>query len=212
MKRMVAKTVVAVLLCIILVCGVGIYLYKDVIFQRGNPIPYVMKAIFLNEEEPYKKVFADKEIYISKGREHFAKVQDSLIRLVENKYDATFVEQAGSGYIFKSEDKTIIMSTEVYLKYYNVWEVTAKQTALADLIPMVRIKGKLYLDTGKESDIGARCGVMDGEITSTVEPFEEPTQDNQSNFGIGYGYQFVDDNSVDIFMNGKWFRFENREQ
>lgn len=209
MERKVAKTVVAILLCIILVCGVGVYLYKDVILQRGNPIPYVMKAIFLNEEEPYKKVFADKEIYISKGREHFAQAQDSLIRFIESKYNATFVEQAGSGYIFKSEDKTIIMSTEVYLKYYNIWEVTAKETA--DLIPMVRIKGKLYLDTGKESDIGARCGVMDGKITSTVESFKVPAQDNQSNFGTGYGYQFVDDKSVDIFMNGKWFRFEHKD-
>lgn len=104
------------------------------------------------------------------------------------------------------------MGTEVYLKYYNVWEVSAKQRAvLADLIPMVRIEGKLYLDTGKESDIGVRCGVMDGKITSTVEPFEKPTQDNQSNFGSGYEYQFVNDNSIDIYMNEKWFRFENKD-
>ena len=79
---------------------------------------------------------------------------------------------------------------------------------LYDLIPMVMVKGKLYLDTGKESDINGRCGVMDGKITSTVEPFEKPTQDNQSNFGAGYEYQYVDENSIDIYMNGKWMRFE----
>ena len=86
-----------------------------------------------------------------------------------------------------------------------------RSAELYDLIPMVRIDGRLYLDTGKESDITGRCGVMDGQITSTVEPFEKPTKDDQSNFGVGYEYQFINDNSIDIYMNEKWIRFENRE-
>lgn len=86
-----------------------------------------------------------------------------------------------------------------------------RSAELYDLIPMVRIDGRLYLDTGKESDITGRCGVMDGQITSTVEPFEKPTKDDQSNFGVGYEYQFINDNSIDIYMNDKWIRFEDRE-
>lgn len=86
-----------------------------------------------------------------------------------------------------------------------------RSAELYDLIPMVRIDVRLYLDTGKESDITGRCGVMDGQITSTVEPFEKPTKDDQSNFGVGYEYQFINDNSIDIYMNDKWIRFENRE-
>ena len=31
---------------------------------------------------------------------------------------------------------------------------------------------------------------MDGEITSTVDGTEIPTEDNQSNFGSGFGYQY----------------------
>ncbi len=212
MKSKVAKIVVTILICIVSLGGVFTYINKDVIFQRGNPIPYVIKAVFLSEDTPYKKVFEDKEIYISKGKGHGIKAEDSIIRLVESKYDVTFVEQAGSGYIFKSKNQRIIMSNEVYLKYYNVWEVSAKlRDTFADLIPMVRIGGKLYLDTGKESDIEARCGVVDGKITSTVEPFEKPTRDDQSNFGSGYEYQFVNDSGIDIYMNEKWFRFENKD-
>lgn len=45
-------------------------------------------------------------------------------------------------------------------------------------------------------------------ITSTVDGSEIPVEDNQSNFGQGYEYQFVDENSIDIFMNAKWIRFE----
>lgn len=86
-----------------------------------------------------------------------------------------------------------------------------RSAELYDLIPMVRIDGRLYLDTGKESDITGRCGVMDGQITSTVEPFEKLTKDDQSNFGVGYEYQFINDNSIDIYMNDKWIRFEDRE-
>lgn len=77
-----------------------------------------------------------------------------------------------------------------------------------DRRPMVMINGKLYFDTGKESDLGARCGVMDGEISSTINGSQLPVQDDQSNFGDGYGYQFVNDNSIDIYMNEKWVRFE----
>lgn len=44
-----------------------------------------------------------------------------------------------------------------------------------DKIPMVMVDGKLYYDTGKESTVSARCGVMDGEITSTVDGSEIPT-------------------------------------
>ena len=78
-----------------------------------------------------------------------------------------------------------------------------------DRIPMVMVDGLLYYDTGKESTIEARCGMMDGEITSTVDASEIPTKDNQSNFGVGFGYQYGINNSIDIQMeDGTWFVFQ----
>lgn len=77
-----------------------------------------------------------------------------------------------------------------------------------DRIPMVMVNGELYLDTGKESTVIARCGMMDGEITSQVPGNEEPTVDDQSNFGIGYGYQYGPvEGTIEINMNGKWWIF-----
>ena len=74
-----------------------------------------------------------------------------------------------------------------------------------DLIPMVMVNGTLYLDTGHESTIEARCGVMDGEITSQVDGSKQPTVDDQSNFGTGYGYQYgATEGTIELFMNGKW--------
>lgn len=82
--------------------------------------------------------------------------------------------------------------------------------AMWDRIPMVRVNGKLYYDTGRESTVNGRCGNMDGEITSTVDGTEIPTEDNQSNFGNGFGYQYGADDTIEIYMNEKWFVFEYR--
>lgn len=79
-----------------------------------------------------------------------------------------------------------------------------------DRHPMVMVDGELYYDTGRESDITGRCGVMDGEIDSEVDGTEVPVKDNQSNFGTGFGYQRVDENSIDVYMNEKWIRFERQ--
>lgn len=90
---------------------------------------------------------------------------------------------------------------------------TAEESApLNDLRPMVRVNGKLYLDTGRESEITARCGVMDGEILSCVEPYQVPQQDNASNFGTGYGYQYgPDENTIEVWIDGKWMVFVQEE-
>lgn len=95
----------------------------------------------------------------------------------------------------------------------NIYEIKlVTEAALHDRIPMVMVNGKLYYDTGKESTVTGRCGVMDGEITSTVDGTQIPLEDNQSNFGAGYGYQFGAEGRIEIYMNNKWFVFENRNE
>lgn len=80
-----------------------------------------------------------------------------------------------------------------------------------DLIPMVMVNGELYLDTGIESSVEVRCGMIDGEITSTVDGSKKPTQNDQSNFGIGFGYQYGTESTIEIFMNEKWWIFATEE-
>lgn len=83
-----------------------------------------------------------------------------------------------------------------------------KEAEKCDLIPMVMVNGELYLDTGKESTVEDRCGLMDGKITSEVDGSECPTKDNQSNFGTGYGYQYGShEGTIEIYMNDKWWVF-----
>ena len=77
--------------------------------------------------------------------------------------------------------------------------------------PCVMVDGILYQDTGfVDSMVG--CGNMDGEIDSAVDATELPSENNQSNFGSGFGYQYGADDTIEIYMNEKWFVFEYREE
>ena len=85
------------------------------------------------------------------------------------------------------------------------------EAPLNDRIPMVMAGGAMYYDTGRESTVTGRCGVMDGEITSAVERTEVPSENNQSNFGTGYGYQWgPEEGTLEVCMDGKWLVFERR--
>lgn len=76
---------------------------------------------------------------------------------------------------------------------------------------MVMVEGTVYCDTGRRSE-AARCGMMDGEITSEVERSEEPEEDNQSNFGTGFGYQYGADGTIEVLYEDEWCIFERRDE
>ena len=71
----------------------------------------------------------------------------------------------------------------------------------------VCIDGVLYYDTGTVSDMEYRCGTPDGVITDTTDADALPTEDGQSNFGTGYGYQFAADGTVEVEIDGKYVIF-----
>lgn len=84
----------------------------------------------------------------------------------------------------------------------------AKTETKWDKIPAVMVDGKLYFNTGRESAAEVRCGMMDGEITSSVDGSKWPARDGESNFGAGYGYQYGENNTIEIYINEKWMVFE----
>lgn len=72
----------------------------------------------------------------------------------------------------------------------------------------VMVRGELYQSTGRESELTVRCGTMDGEIQSTVDTSEKPQKDDESNFGTGYGYQFMGDDTIEVCIERQWIVFE----
>ena len=81
--------------------------------------------------------------------------------------------------------------------------------------PSVMVDGVLYGTTGysapyRTDERPDRGGRVDGEITSTVEGHQYPTEDDQSNFGTGYPYRFGEEGTVEVFMEetDRWLIYE----
>lgn len=72
-----------------------------------------------------------------------------------------------------------------------------------DLIPMVMVDGVLYLDTGFTGTC-VTGDMYDREISSAVQGYEQPTENDQSNFGTGYRYRYGKrDGTIEIEMNAR---------
>ncbi len=78
--------------------------------------------------------------------------------------------------------------------------------AVCDFVEMIKVKDQVYISTDVVVDV-LRCGVMDGEIDSTVAPGVLPEKNNQSNFGIGFGYQIRSADIIDVYIDGEWIMF-----
>ena len=78
------------------------------------------------------------------------------------------------------------------------------------LTPMVMIDGKLYYPLGR--GYVDENHYFDGTIKSTVDSNEIPTENEQSNFGSGYGYRYTEKSGViEIFMSDKWYEYSTNE-
>ena len=84
-------------------------------------------------------------------------------------------------------------------------------SGLNDLHPMIMINGALYLDTGKESPMGAATQV-DGTIKSNVSPNKKPAEHEQSNFGFVGSEYVIGAGFVQVNIDGKWIIFELEKQ
>ena len=84
---------------------------------------------------------------------------------------------------------------------------TTESRPVGDAPMMIMVDHTLYQSNGEVSTVEGRCGNMDGEITSqTAGGTDAPTENDQSNFGTGYGYQFGD-GTVEVLIDGQWIVF-----
>lgn len=84
---------------------------------------------------------------------------------------------------------------------------TTENRPVGDAPMMIMVDHTLYQSNGEVSTVEGLCGNMDGEITSqTANGTDAPTEDDQSNFGTGYGYQFGD-GTVEVLIDNQWIVF-----
>ena len=118
------KLWIAILVAFVVLASSVVYLNRAVIFQRGNPIPYLTAAARISEKNPYVAVDEAKGIYISKRGEC-----PELLEYYQEKTGMEFVEQAGSSYLFTDGSRNEVASSEVYWGRYTVWVLPTMEAA-----------------------------------------------------------------------------------
>ena len=121
MKKKRIITICAVTLVIL--TASAFYFNRAAIFQRGNPIHYLISAVQISEKNPYVAVDETKGIYISKRGEC-----PELFEYFSKQTGMEFVEQAGSGYLFTDGNRNDVISSEVYWGRYTVWTIPNIET------------------------------------------------------------------------------------
>ncbi|MDD3920138.1 MAG: hypothetical protein PHO41_03025 [Eubacteriales bacterium] len=111
-----------VLLCIaaavLVIIGLVLINWGPAIFQRGNPIPYLIATAGISETQPYVPVNDGQGIYIS-----LRGPCPALFDAVERQYDVNYLEQGGSAYLFAKGERHVTAFSETYWSRYTVWEV-----------------------------------------------------------------------------------------
>ncbi len=119
-KKKILTVVVTVIVTLVVLTSLFVALYHPVIFQRGDPIPYLKAAVKLAGGEPYAKVnvAGASAVYITRRG-----ICDELISFIEESKGVPFVEQAGSAFLFSDGKYSLAVSTEIYLSRFTVWTV-----------------------------------------------------------------------------------------
>ena len=145
-------------------------------------------------------------------------------RINDDRTELTFIADGSDSLPLCRLEDGALFSTKFHHDISEYWESESKHDdsketdaiPAAIAFPAVMVNGELYFSTGEESTVSGRCGNMDGTITSTVDGSAYPTEDNQSNFGGGAGYQYgsVED-TIEVYMadesgEKRWIVFQKR--
>ena len=127
----------------------------------------------------------------------------------EHNFQGAMLDEKYAGnLLYQSKDQDDELYLEDLLGYYIVFINTEVSQSLSDRRPMVMVNGMLYLDTGKHVPVEINDSAIIGEISSSVDQSEKPTEEGQTNFGsIGSKYAYYEKNIV-ILINNKWMLFE----
>ena len=113
------KRVRYIIFLIALIIVSTIAMYKDTIFQEGNPLPIINGMFKLNNNNTYVLINENPTTYLTKTN-----IKDDLFEYIKKEYDIKFNEQLGSGYIFEKVNNKLILSSRQYTRFYQVWRLS----------------------------------------------------------------------------------------
>lgn len=121
-KRLKKELIIISLVAGLVVLTFLVYGFSSVIFQRGNPVPYLKAAMQIDETHRFIKVNEGsfQNVYISKKKDQ--RIDDLLKELEDNRLlELTFKEQMGSIYEVTDGQNIIYIESEIYLGRFIVW-------------------------------------------------------------------------------------------
>ena len=189
MKKKIALFTLILIAAVYLIFGYG---------RSGSEMGFKAKILAIDKDVVFAETIEDDAGFLSPrlpGKFYFE--LDLIPETAPNLYEGDIIEGTYLGNSIKGNTArvvTVILSQE--------------NERLWDKRPAVMVNGVLYYDTNTETSNIPSCGLMDGEITSTVESWKLPEKDSQSNFGTGYKYQYGTENTVVVYMNGKRMIFK----
>ena len=101
------------------------------------------------------------------------RIQVGLSGMEENRTSELLDTVEAGDIVCVTYNGEIMETYPAQISAYDVTLIEAKvieteERESNDMVSLIRVNGELYYDTGRESTISGRCGVMDGEIDSTV--------------------------------------------
>lgn len=92
---------------------------SNAIFQRGNPIPYLVAAVKLSDDNTFEAVENMENIYITKRGD-----KNGLFQMIQDTYGVEYKDQLGSGYLFSDGDNNYTVGSEIYWGRFTVWTLS----------------------------------------------------------------------------------------
>lgn len=122
-RREKSRRIGAIVIVLVLSFLLFLFIYKEEIFQEGNPLNYSKAFVKLIVTEDYVDISGTSTS--SETTKFMTKRDDKeeLFRFLEQKYGVKYNEQVGSAYIFRNDTSTMELELESYLKFFTVWEV-----------------------------------------------------------------------------------------
>ena len=87
------RNVIVLCAVAIILLGSFVVLKWNAIFQRGNPIPYLVAAVKLSDANTFVAVRSIENVYITRRGEKHA-----LFQMIEDTYKVEYKDQLGSSY------------------------------------------------------------------------------------------------------------------
>lgn len=113
------KILLPILAIVSLIAGIFLSLYSSVIFQEGNPWPQIkgIAQLTFGKSNMVKLSGSDNK-YLTRSNGG-----PGVIGTYMNNKSYEYADQMGSGYFYKSSDKTIILTRRQYSRFYIIWTI-----------------------------------------------------------------------------------------